>query len=84
MLEVLLTDDAIIERGRLPEDTCDMVPNGFGVLDAGALIEMNNLAVGYFPSGTAGIGVYPPLVPQPSLEQERFPTVTEQDSGTIS
>jgi hypothetical protein len=61
-----------------------MVPNGLGVIDGGALIEMNNLMVGYFPSGTAGIGVYPPLVIQQPLEQERFPTVTGQGSGTIS
>jgi hypothetical protein len=60
-----------------------MAPNGVGVIDGGALIEMNNLMVGYFPSGPIGIGVYPPLAVQQPVDQEQFPAVTEQDSGTI-
>ena len=35
---------------------------GAGVLDGDALVAMNNLAVGYFPSETAELGVYPPPV----------------------
>ena len=32
-----------------------------GFLDGKTMIEMNNLSVGYFPSETPQIGVYPPL-----------------------
>jgi hypothetical protein len=32
-----------------------------GYLDGKAMIEMNNLAVGYFPNDTPQIGIYPPL-----------------------
>jgi|GEM_PF-5698661 hypothetical protein len=40
-----------------------------GSLDGQSLIEMNNLAVGYFPTETA-IGVYPQPVPQVTQQQE--------------
>jgi len=33
-----------------------------GCLDGRTMIEMNNLAVGYFPSDTPEIGIYPPLI----------------------
>ena len=35
-----------------------------GYLDGKAMIDTNNQAVGYFPSDTAEIGVYPPPVPE--------------------
>lgn len=31
-----------------------------GFIDGNELVEMNNLAVGYFPSESPEIGVYPP------------------------
>lgn len=40
-----------------------------GSLDGQSLIEMNNLAVGYFPTETT-IGVYPQPVPQMPQQQE--------------
>jgi len=49
--------------------TNSMQPYSAGVLDGSALIEMNNLSVGYFPTEAPEIGVYPPPVvtqsPQP-------------------
>jgi hypothetical protein len=42
-----------------------------GYLDGGTLIEMNNLAVGYFPNDTPQIGIYPPLT------IEKYLTTTE-------
>jgi len=57
---------------------------GVGVLDGDALITMNNLAVGYFPTECPDIGVYPPpvvtQVPQPVL----VPADVEQSSETSS
>jgi hypothetical protein len=40
-------------------------------LDGRTMIEMNNLAVGYFPSDAPQIGVYPPL------NIEKYSTTTE-------
>ena len=49
-----------------------------GCVDAKTMIEMNNLAVGYFPVGQPEIGVYPPFTiePYPLREPQQ-----EQDSG---
>jgi len=41
-----------------------------GCVDAKAMIEMNNLAVGYFPSDQPEVGVYPPLTIEPYLPLE--------------
>ena len=41
-----------------------------GSMDGQSLIEMNNLAVGYFPSEGQAIGVYPQPVVQPPQPQE--------------
>lgn len=38
-----------------------------GCLDGQSLIEMNNLAFGYFPSGALDVAVYPAPVPQAPL-----------------
>jgi hypothetical protein len=38
-----------------------------GFLDGKTMIEMNNLSVGYFPSSSPEIGVYP----LPTVEQQR-------------
>ena len=47
---------------------------GVGSLDGRALIEMNNLAVGYFPAETREFWVYPPPVPvQPPMTLEQLP-----------
>jgi hypothetical protein len=43
-----------------------------GCFDGRTMIEMNNLAVGYFPSDTPQIGVYPPLI------VEKYSTTTEK------
>ncbi len=58
---------------------------GVGFIDGQAMIEMNNLAVGYFPSGNLEIGVYPPPVPeQPPVLPLRQPVQPGQDSKTNS
>lgn len=44
-------------------------------LDGRTMIEMNNLAVGYFPSDTPQIGVYPPL----TVEKYSMTTEEQQD-----
>jgi hypothetical protein len=56
-----------------------------GSLDGKSMIEMNNLAVGYFPGETLGIAVYPPPVPQqqpepqqPIIVEEPIPITVEQ------
>lgn len=47
-----------------------MASTGVGFLDGNAIIKMNNLAVGYFPSEEPSIGVYPvPTVVGPADEQ---------------
>jgi len=47
-----------------------------GSLDGQSLIEMNNLAVGYFPTESLEVGVYPPPVPQsPSQQLDLQPAV---------
>ena len=52
-----------------------------GSLDGKSMIEMNNLAVGYFPGDTIEVAVYPPPVPQqlpqPGTE-EQLPVTLEQ------
>lgn len=52
-----------------------------GSLDGKSMIEMNNLAVGYFPGETLEVAVYPPPVPQqlpqPGTE-EALPVTLEQ------
>jgi hypothetical protein len=54
--------------------------NGFGFLDGNSIIKMNNLAVGYFPSETPEIGIYPPPSAPcyPIAEQIEFPMVEQQ------
>jgi hypothetical protein len=42
-----------------------MLQLNVGCIDGSEMIRMNNLAVGYFPSDTPAIGVYPPPEPQP-------------------
>jgi hypothetical protein len=59
-----------------------------GSLDGQSLIEMNNLAVGYFPTETA-IGVYPQPVPQmpqqvDAPQQPPVPAKTAQQAQTNS
>ena len=55
-----------------------------GSLDGKAIIEMNNLAVGYFPGENLEVAVYPPPVPQlpqqPHQQQpgEELPVMLEQ------
>lgn len=59
-----------------------------GCLDGKTMIEMNNLAVGYFPSEGLEVAVYPPPVPepqpqnQPRLNEQPVPVMVEQASGT--
>ena len=59
-----------------------MQSNGFGFLDGNAIIKMNNLAVGYFPSDTPEIGVYPPPSAPPAIPVEQLPQVVEQEQGS--
>ncbi len=53
-----------------------------GSLDGKSMIEMNNLAVGYFPGETLEVAVYPPPVPQqppqPVGTEEPHPATLEQ------
>ena len=42
-----------------------------GSLDGQSLIEMNNLAVGYFPTGAASVGVYPQPSAVPTNDADR-------------
>jgi hypothetical protein len=56
-----------------------------GYLDGKTMIEMNNLSVGYFPTSTPEIGVYP----APTVEPQRMlipaPVVpADPNSGTNS
>lgn len=58
---------------------------GVGSLDGKTLIDMNNLAVGYFPTEEPEIGVYPPPVPeQPQVVEQHLPMTLGQDSKTNS
>ena len=43
-----------------------MYQTSVGLLDGNDMIEMNNLSVGYFPSESPEIGIYPPPVPNQS------------------
>ncbi len=54
--------------------------NSIGSLDGITMVEMNNLAVGYFPNHVSLIGIYPPPIPSPIPEQPS----TKQDSETNS
>lgn len=52
-----------------------------GSLDGKSMIDMNNLAVGYFPGEALEIAVYPPPVPQqpqPVGTEEPIPATVEQ------
>lgn len=52
--------------------------DGFGCIDGKALVEMNNLAVGYFPSESPEIGVYPlPSAPEPPPLEQQIPLMAE-------
>ncbi len=57
-----------------------MLQRNVGSLDGREMIKMNNLAVGYFPSDSPEIGVYP--LPQPQHLQEQ--PQTEPSSETTS
>jgi hypothetical protein len=46
----------------------DFTQNSVACLDGQSMIEMNNLAVGYFPSEAPQIGAYPPLTVGPLPE----------------
>ena len=48
-----------------------MLQNSVGLLDGREMIEMNNLSVGYFPTESPEIGLYPP----PVLNQTPFTPV---------
>jgi hypothetical protein len=52
-----------------------------GSLDGKSMIEMNNLAVGYFPGESLEVAVYPPPVPQqpqPVNAEDLIPATLEQ------
>ncbi len=56
-----------------------------GCLDGKAMVEMNNLAVGYFPTQASEVSVYPPPVPaQPPGLEDQNPVTVEQGSGKNS
>jgi hypothetical protein len=55
-----------------------MLQRNVGSIDGGEMIKMNNLAVGYFPSESPEIGVYP--LPQPQETPE--PALLEPNSET--
>ena len=57
-----------------------MLQRNVGSLDGREMIKMNNLAVGYFPSESPEIGVYPPPQPQQVPEQPQ----PEPNSETTS
>ncbi len=49
----------------------DMIQHNVGSIDVNEMIRMNNLAVGYFPTETPEIGVYPPpQPPEPSIPEQ--------------
>ena len=54
-----------------PEDIKMTYSHMVGFLDGKTMIEMNNLSVGYFPTSTPEIGVYP----LPTVEQQRTVTL---------
>jgi hypothetical protein len=69
----------------LEDDMNNMHSGAVGVFDAKAIIEMNNLAVGYFPSDMPEIGVYPPpiikeFLPVVPSVQPTTPQETEKTS----
>lgn len=51
-----------------------------GCLDGKSLVEMNNLAVGYFPAEMLEVAVYPPPTPQApeDVVVEPAPATVEQ------
>jgi hypothetical protein len=55
-----------------------MLQTCVGFWDGHEMIKMNNLAVGYFPSDTPTIGVYPPPEPPPQAPSNPVPVVIEQ------
>jgi hypothetical protein len=57
-----------------------------GCLDGKSLIDMNNLAVGYFPGESLEIAVYPAPVPQAphELTVQQANTTVEQPGQTNS
>jgi hypothetical protein len=57
-----------------------MLQLNVGSLDGREMIRMNNLAVGYFPSESPEIGVYPP--PQPETLPNPPQVQPEPDSQT--
>lgn len=59
-----------------------MLQRNVGSLDGREMIRMNNLSVGYFPSESPEIGVYPP--PQPETLPNPQQVQPEPDSQTNS
>jgi hypothetical protein len=50
-----------------------MLQRNVGSLDGQQMIQLNNIAVGYFPTESPEISVYP--LPQPQPEQQPQPVV---------
>ncbi len=76
----LSTLGGVLTVDRVSTQRCSM--NGTtlnaGALDGKTLVEMNNLAVGYFPSQSPEIAVYPPPVPElPPAVEEQAPVTLE-------
>lgn len=57
-----------------------MLQRNVGSLDGREMIKMNNLAVGYFPSDSPEIGVYPPPQPEPEPVSVPLPEPGEMNS----
>jgi hypothetical protein len=57
-----------------------MLQRSVGSIDGNEMIRMNNLAVGYFPSDSLEIGVYPPPQPEKQFNPEQGP---EQEPGRV-
>ncbi len=61
----------------LPDMANAQRSTGIGSLDGKTMIQMNNLAVGYFPTDCPEIGVYPPPTSQPEPHQPQVPVPVE-------
>jgi hypothetical protein len=64
------------------------LPLNAGCMDGEALVDMNNLSVGYFPSKEPTVGVYPPpkptTAPAPTVVHPQPVGVPSQASETNS
>ena len=56
-----------------------MLQRSIGFLDGKEMIRMNNLAVGYFPSESPQIGVYP--LPEPPQQEQQEPQAQPDPVG---